>query len=480
MLISGFNFTGSITISNLKADILYGPYTQNFNDNSIIIVWETNTPTSNNYVEYGVDDNYGFIEEGSSDCNHHEVTIKPDFSNGHYRVFSDGVVSNDFRFKLTSYFDKENIFKCIFIGDSRGSWDNWANAEMVADAVNNESPIFVIHGGDMVDNGRIIEQWGNWLSLMMPLMQNSTVYGILGNHEYNCDRYFEIFSLPNNEKWYSFDYGPFHFVILDNYALWGSNSEQYQWLENDLANSNSFFKIVCFHEPIYCSGGHSPREDVRVVWEPLFIKYNVKLALQSHCHYYQRTNKIEDIFYVVSGGAGGPLYTPSDDWFVNISNECYHYCLLEYDPDINKLKFTAHYLNSSVFDEFYVDPINGPNPPIISGPSTGLPGEEYEFMFKAYDPNNYEIYIKVDWGDGTWEYWLGPYEPGNEIFLKHTWENKNNYEIKAKAKNSDGLESDWSSFKFSMPRRRIANNLFIKLNNFLSEHELLFLHHIKN
>jgi len=46
----------------------------------------------------------------------------------------------------------------------------------------------------MVDNGTIHSEWTSWLNLMRPLMQNITVFGVLGNHEENADRYFEIFA----------------------------------------------------------------------------------------------------------------------------------------------------------------------------------------------------------------------------------------------------------------------------------------------
>lgn len=460
MFFSGITYSSSNKITKSVSEIIFGPYTQNLNVESVTIVWETDAPTLNNYVEYGQNSSYGFIEKGSSNCCHHEIVIKPDFDQGHYRVVSDNTISDDFEFKLSSYFSEVNSFKCVFIGDSRGSWDNWEHATMVADAVNNESPIFVIHGGDMVDDGRIIAQWDSWLDLMMPLMQNSTVFGVLGNHEKSGDRYFEIFSLPNNENWYSFDYGPCHFIILDQYMPWNIASSQYQWLENDLASTNALFRIVCFHEPIYCSGGHSPRTDIRKVWEPLFIKYNVRLVIQSHCHYYQRTDQMDNIFYVVSGGAGAPLYNPSDNWFVNISEKAYHYCLLGYNSNNYNLKFSAHHLNSSAIDEFYIIPISSPNPPIITGPVKGIPDKEYEFIFKSYDPNNDDIYLWVDWGDGIDEGWLGPYESGAEIILNHTWEAKGRYIIKAKSKDINGEESNWGTLSIYMPRAKFIDIIF--------------------
>jgi predicted phosphodiesterase len=264
--------------------------------------------------------------------------------------------SGDFEFKLASHCYDTQEFKCVIFGDSRGTWDNYVHATEVANAVNDESPNFVIHGGDMVDDGRIQTQWDSWLTLMKPLMQNSTVFGVMGNHERKGSRYYEIFALPNNEKWYCFDYGSCHFIILDNYELWNVGSSQYEWLEEDLQTTNKPFKIICFHEPIYCSGGHSPRTDVRAAWEPLFNKYNVNLVFQSHCHYYQRTNDINGTTYIVSGGAGAPLYTPKDAWFVNNSQKTYHYCVLDVSLATMEITFSARYVNGTTFDEFIVCP----------------------------------------------------------------------------------------------------------------------------
>ena len=350
-----FLFAGGYSLSGF-ADMqvgITGPYTQNVTDDSITIVWETSFSATNNSVEYGENESYGHIAYAGGGY-HHEVTIHPPSSTGHYRVISDGEKSGDFEFELASNCLSTGHFKAVIFGDSRGTWDNWVHSKEVSDAVNAEHPDIVIHGGDMVADGASRGQWDEWLTLSMPLMQNSTMFAVLGNHEHNNSRYYEIFSLPNNEMWYSFDYGPCHFIVLDDYEPWGVNSAQYKWLENDLSSTSMPFKIVCFHEPIYCSGGHSPRIDVRAAWEPLFEKYGVNLVFQSHNHYYQRTEPIGGITYIVTGGAGAPLYEPEDASFVNISKKAYHYCVLDVSIPDMEIKCSARYVNGTPFDEFVV------------------------------------------------------------------------------------------------------------------------------
>lgn len=88
--------------------------------------------------------------------------------------------------------------------------------------------------------------------------------------------------------------------------------------------------------------------------------------------------------------------------------------------------------------------LSGPEQPIITGPSEGDIGIEYEFTFKSSDPEGADIYYYIDWGDGTADEWVGPHTSGEEIKVSHTWMTGGNLTIKAKAKNTYGIEGIWS------------------------------------
>jgi len=85
-----------------------------------------------------------------------------------------------------------------------------------------------------------------------------------------------------------------------------------------------------------------------------------------------------------------------------------------------------------------------PTPPDIDGPHKGQTGAEYNFTFVSTDPDNHTISYYVDWGDDTNSGWTDYYESGEMITLNHSWENRDTYNIKAKAKDFYGAESDWS------------------------------------
>ncbi|KYK19968.1 hypothetical protein AYK24_10805 [Thermoplasmatales archaeon SG8-52-4] len=106
------------------------------------------------------------------------------------------------------------------------------------------------------------------------------------------------------------------------------------------------------------------------------------------------------------------------------------------------------HLETSELDADYalvISPVlSGPNTPEFYGPTEGDIGNEYEFTFITIDPENMDIYYFVDWDDGTYTEWTGPYPSGKKVNVSHTWLEKGNHSIKVKAKNTFGVESSWS------------------------------------
>ena len=56
---------------------------------------------------------------------------------------------------------------------------------------------------------------------------------------------------------------------------------------------------------------------------------------------------------------------------------------------------------------------------------------------------------------------MGPYNSGSNVILNHSWSKSGKYIIRAKAKNTLGLESDWAEFQVTMPRDRFIINSFL-------------------
>ncbi len=94
---------------------------------------------------------------------------------------------------------------------------------------------------------------------------------------------------------------------------------------------------------------------------------------------------------------------------------------------------------------------SAPVKPTINGPAKGKPGVSYEYTVSSLDPEEQQVFYFIDWGDGTTTDWLGPYDSGTEILVNHTWEKKQTFTVKAKAKDSMGAESEWATLPVKIP-----------------------------
>ncbi len=90
-------------------------------------------------------------------------------------------------------------------------------------------------------------------------------------------------------------------------------------------------------------------------------------------------------------------------------------------------------------------PSKPPNQPIITGPTTGLEGEEYEYIFTTIDPEGNDVYYYIEWGDNTNSSWLGPYNSGESGEAFHKWSEPGDYNIRVQAMDIYGKVSNWST-----------------------------------
>jgi outer membrane protein assembly factor BamB len=90
------------------------------------------------------------------------------------------------------------------------------------------------------------------------------------------------------------------------------------------------------------------------------------------------------------------------------------------------------------------DLVHQPKKPTISGTSSGKIGKEYTYVVSAIDPSGSDLSYYIDWGDGTFTGWTSTIPSGEPLNISHTWNVKGSYIIKAKAKNIQRIESEWS------------------------------------
>jgi hypothetical protein len=116
-------------------------------------------------------------------------------------------------------------------------------------------------------------------------------------------------------------------------------------------------------------------------------------------------------------------------------------------------------------------PPEKPEPP--KGEINGKTGEEYVYYASTTDPEGDNISYLFDWGNGMTSFIMGPYESGVECNASNIWFEKGYYEVKVKAIDEFGTESDWSNpLSVSMPKNKAVNTPFL---TFLENHPHLFL-----
>jgi hypothetical protein len=188
-----------------------------------------------------------------------------------------------------------------------------------------------------------VTMYRGWLS-------SAAMFPSMGNHDSRAANgdgrpYLDVFELPGDagagaypdhaERYYSFDYGPVHFVALDTELAFqdpARRAEQLAWLEADLATSAAPWKVVYFHRSPFSAGGeHGSDLAVRSAFSPIFERYGVQLVISSHEHTYERTIPWRTgatgapVTYIVSGGGGGQLYPSGTAAWTAVSGSFHHY-----------------------------------------------------------------------------------------------------------------------------------------------------------
>jgi hypothetical protein len=108
-----------------------------------------------------------------------------------------------------------------------------------------------------------------------------------------------------------------------------------------------------------------------------------------------------------------------------------------------------------------VSPNNPPDKPNTpTGNINGKIGNTYTYSSSAVDPDGDRLYYMFDWDDGQTSNWDGPYDSGRTISATHIWNEKGTYNVKVKAKDISGAESEWSDpLSISMPKSKTEKSL---------------------
>jgi predicted phosphodiesterase len=267
-------------------------------------------------------------------------------------------------------------------------------------------PDLVVHTGDIVyEEGTHYLYDKRYFQIYADLLKSIWIAPSIGNHDEERDQgqsYTDVYVNPPNatnpadrEHYYSFDYGNAHFIILSNYRSISASSPQRQWLQNDLASTNQFWKFVVFHEPAYASNQNNGNQDTGDIVQhfvPLFQQYGVDVVINGHWHDYERmkpllngqvsTIEAGGIVYLVTGGGGRSLLNIGDPpWNprTDIKVSQYHLALFDVSGCSLRLRGVRTisgandtFDDSDVFDDYTINRCGGGQP--TNTPTSTPPG----------------------------------------------------------------------------------------------------------
>jgi 3',5'-cyclic AMP phosphodiesterase CpdA len=191
--------------------------------------------------------------------------------------------------------------KFAVIGDNgTGKQPQYDVAEQMVAARTRFPFEFVIMLGDNLYGSQdVVEKFERPYSKL--LQASVPFYAALGNHDDPAKRTYRGFNM-GGERYYSYARGAVRFFVFDTNVM---DRTQVAWIEQTLQQSQEPWKITYFHHPLYSDGGrHGSSVELRVMLEPLFVRYGVSAVFSGHEHFYERTTPQKGITYFIEGSSG--------------------------------------------------------------------------------------------------------------------------------------------------------------------------------
>ncbi|PNR93352.1 hypothetical protein HWHPT5561_00595 [Petrotoga sp. HWH.PT.55.6.1] len=372
----------------------YQPFLTNKEEDGVTINFRMAVPARSTVEVYDSSSEAKVLEiQNEFPLEYHYIELsglQPDSSYEYVINVEDTYTLNDVKTEKKAFKTKpldENVdsFRFIVYGDTQIYDERHAYVvnRIVGDSDLNTA--FILKPGDHTEEGTSEKSWSKFFESANPLSSQIPYYMALGNHERNSLLYYRAFELPSgggdySKRWYSFDYGNSHFVILDSNILESTDlyEKQMKWLEEDLKNNNDKkFIFVAFHHPFWTTAteygnmeenlpeGHFNTKN----WLPIFEKYGVDVVINGHIHAYERYFK-DGIMFITSGGGGAKLNTNHGadplPWHVKHVLGKLHYIIFDVYEDSIKVtvKAVARVDNplfpnqytpiDEIIDEFYI------------------------------------------------------------------------------------------------------------------------------
>ena len=359
-------------VGDFPPGVVRGPMLALAAPTSMTIAWTTDVLVVGS-VTFGPTASYGTTVADASPVLEHALELSGLLADTsyHYRIELGGVPAGGDHTFTTPPSDPDAPVRFVVLGDTG------TGTQIAFDVITRleaQAPDFVVHVGDLAyNNGTQLDVLERFTIPFAHTLDHLPLYAVLGNHDVktrNGQPFLDAVVLPTNpadgtERFYSFDWGPCHFVALDSNSDLRAGGKQVTWLDADLLTSTARWKFVFVHHPVWSSSRHGSRPDLQASLSPVLEAHRVDVVWSGHDHDYERTfplvgptpvNAGEEPdyasppgpIYVVTGGGGKGLYESGTSTFTAFSESAYHVTVV--DVAGPTLTITAVRVDGTVMD----------------------------------------------------------------------------------------------------------------------------------
>jgi len=295
----------------------------------ITIFWQTKNPTQT-VLEYSHSKNKIRTYKNRKKSIFHTVRLRDLKSETIYNYKTGNDLTGTFKTGIKP--GKQKDFSFLVFGDFQGG-------NRILNLIKQkEKADFIIHTGDMVNDGYNESQWNQYFNWLKSVATIFTMMTVPGNHEHEAPQYYRYHPLPGNGIYYNFIYGNTEFIMINSERDFTIGSAQNKWLKKILKKSSRNkkikWRIAIYHTPSYSTGKHGDDKVAQKYLDSLFDRYKINLVLNGHEHAYQITKPIingkvakRGITHIISGGAGATLFGfKVDKGYISFRKKTYHYC----------------------------------------------------------------------------------------------------------------------------------------------------------
>lgn len=329
----------------IVADMPGPPYLMNIGADRVTIMFETRLPTKAT-VEYGTaPDALDRAVTETAEVTTHVVRLTGLTPNTRhwYRVRFSDLTLAPFDFLTAKAPDDDGRIEFIMFADNQDGPDVFRD---LAVQMARLDPDFILHGGDVVQNGTRWDYRETFFSPYFGLGNHAAILMGAGNHETYSSGILtsaaaralweEYVDQPGDEHCFGVRWGSLFVMVIDTEKPHHNGSDQYRCIEDALesdAAREATFRVAIFHRPplvelwdsvagessevtFFTFGMDAP--DVRFYLAPLFERTRVQLVFNGHNHLYQFVRRWPAFTaWVTSGGGGGTLESGVESARVN-------------------------------------------------------------------------------------------------------------------------------------------------------------------